>query len=117
MASTVLLVANDRQLQDFVLEFLPHQELTVISSPAQAASLLQTHRYALVILTNFGLSPAHVLSAIPKERGYPVLFLTGYVNAAIETQCQEKHIHCRTVPIDPSALRSELRLALDDVEA
>ena len=67
-----------------------------------------------MILTNFGLAPTQALSAIPKERDYPALFLTGYIDAAIAAECLQRNIHYRTVPIDPSALQRELRLALDD---
>jgi CheY-like chemotaxis protein len=111
----ILLLVNDGELREFMLEFLQHHRTTVATSTAEARSLLQTGRYALVIVTNFGIGPSDAVSAIPEGRDYPALFLTGYLDESVEATCRAKKLPVRRVPIAPGTLQRELRLALDEV--
>ena len=72
-------------------------------------------RYALVIVTNFGIGPADAVSLIPERRDYPALFLTGHLDESVKATCRAKNLPYYTVPIAPGALQRELRLALDEV--
>lgn len=95
-------------------EFFPGSSLTIVASPEQAAALLASDHYALVVLTNFGIGPREAVTMIPDRRDYTVFFLTGHVDSSIEAVCRSKQIHYRTMPIAPDVLRRELRIALDD---
>ena len=111
----ILLLVNDRQLRDFMLHFLQNHRTTVPTSTPQAELLLQRNRYALVIVTNFGIPPSDAVSVIQERRDYPALFLTGNLDGSLEATCRAKDLPYSMVPIDPGALQRELRLALDDV--
>ena len=111
----ILLLVNDRQLRDFMLHFLQNHLTTVATSTAQAELLLERNRYALVIVTNFGIRPSDAVSVIQERRDYPALFLTGNLDASLEATWRAKDLPYSMVPIDPGALQRELRLALDDV--
>ena len=106
---------NDGQLREFMLAFLQNHHTTVATSTAKARVLLQRNRYALVIVTNFGIGPADAVSVIEERRDYPALFLTGHLDESVEAACQVKNLPYHKVPIDPGALERELRLALDEV--
>ncbi len=110
----VLLVADDKCLRDLMLHCLQNQSVTVASSAEEAQELLGVDRYALVIMTNFGIPPLVALSVVLERRDYPVLFLTGYMDEAVKDICLRKKIHWRTVPIETGTLLRELRLALDE---
>ena len=111
----ILLLVDDDLLREFMLAFLQNHHTTVATSAAEARSLLQRNRYALVIVTNFGIGPADAVSVIQEVRDYPALFLSGNLDESVETTCQAKNLPCYKVPIAPGALQRELRLALDDL--
>jgi CheY-like chemotaxis protein len=111
---TVLLLVNDAQLEELLLSFLQGWQAAIVRSPAALRDRLARARYPLVIVTNFGLSPLQAVEAVPAERDFPVLFLTGYVDDDLARQCAAKRLPACRVPIDPPDLLRELRLALDD---
>jgi hypothetical protein len=110
----ILLLVGDTVLQGLIVAFLSGRPVTIASTPDEAAGLLSRHRYRLFIATNFGVNPRDALAVIPRDRDYPVLFLTGSYNEDIADACAEKEIPLRTVPISPKNLVRELRIALDD---
>ena len=110
----VLVIVGDQGFRDIVLECLGSHRVTVASMPWEASTLLGAHRYRLVIATNGGIPPLLTLEAIPAERDYPVLFLTGHWDAAVEAVCRDKQVVARRVPFGLDEFRQELRLALDD---
>ncbi len=115
MRLDILLLASDTGARDFVLRFLDHHRVTVAATPEEAAVLLTARRYGLFLATNFGVSPWEALAAVPKERDYPVLFLTGHLTREIEQECAEKSIPSLRVPEALDVLRGMLRLALEDL--
>ena len=69
-----------------------------------------------MVITNFGVGPWQAVAAIPAKRDYPAMFLSGYVDAAIEKDCMLKQIPWFPAPIKADELQRELRIALDEVE-
>jgi hypothetical protein len=110
----VLVIVGHDGFRDLILECLGNRPVTVASTPWEATTLLGAHRYPLVIATNGGIPPLLTLEAIPQEHDYPVFFLTGHWDAAVEAVCRDKRIAARRVPLDLDELRQELRIVLED---
>jgi len=110
----VLVIVGHYGFRDLILECLGNQPVTVASTPWEASTLLGAHRYRLDIATNGGIPPLLTLDAIPPKHDYPVLFLTGHWDVAVEAVCRDKQVVVRRVPIGLDELRQEIRLALED---
>jgi DNA-binding response OmpR family regulator len=110
----VLVLANESVLCAWLYQFLPRHNITLATSPEAARQLLSGRRYALVIITNFGLSPWDAAAVIPETRDYPVLFLTSLMDENLQCVCQRKGIAWKTGPFAEANLRRELRVALED---
>ncbi len=115
MRLEILLLAADPGARDFVLRFLDRHRVTVTASPEEAALLLAGRRYGLFLATNFGVSPWEALAAVPADRDYPALFLTGHLTSEMEQECADKSIPSLRVPEALDVLRGMLRLALEDL--
>jgi hypothetical protein len=115
MRLEILLIAADPGARDFVLRHVGRHRVTVAASPPEATTLLATHRYGLVLVTNFGIRPDEALVPIPARRDYSVLFLTGHVTHRIEKACVEKAIPMLRIPEAIDILRGEIRLVLEDL--
>ncbi len=87
----ILLLASDPSLLR-LLEFLPRHSVTVVHSPEEVPAAVERRRFALVVIMNFGVGPWQAFAAIPAKRDYPAMFLSGYVDAAIEKDCALKQI-------------------------
>jgi CheY-like chemotaxis protein len=110
----VLLLVADTALLELMADILDRHRTTVCACPGQARKLLAEHRYDLVVVTNFGISPWAAVRIIPARRDYPVLFVTGYLDAGLEQECRAKGIAWVQVPASIDEMRRELRIALDD---
>lgn len=110
----VLVLVNDRNCEDFLLSFLEGWPVERVSSPDHLRERLEHETFPLVIVTNFGLGPWQAVDAVPVERGFPVMFLTGHLDGRLARECAAKRIPVHRVPIEPTALIRELKLALDD---
>jgi hypothetical protein len=111
----VLLLVGDAQLREFVLRVLRNRRTTICKTPAEARERLRVGRYALVVITNFGIGPFHAVEVIPADRDYPALFLTGYMDDWLSAFCRDREIPWRQAPVRLDDLRRELRIALEDL--
>ena len=110
----VLVLVDDRHGEEFLLAFLGDWPVEAVSSPEDLRERLKQGSFSLVIVTNFGVRPWQAIDCVPAERAFPVLFLTGHLDARLAHDCAAKRIPVHRVPIEPRALFRELRLALDD---
>lgn len=110
----VLLLIADRQLKELFLSFLRGLKVTIAASTAEATVLLRRHKYGLYLATHCGIGPHDAVASIPMTRDYPVLFLTGYCDDEIAAACIEKGVPRHMLPVPPTELIRELKLALDD---
>jgi len=110
----VLVLVDDRNGEEFLLEFLGDWPVEAVNSPEELRERLKQGSFPLVIVTNFGVRPWQAIDCVPAERGFPVLFLTGHLDGRLARDCAVKRIPVHRVPIQPQALFRELRLALDD---
>lgn len=117
--ANILLLVNDPPLRHLIaaalIYWLPAHALTIVTSPAEAAGRLAARRYALVVLTNWGVVPRAAVDVVPADRQYPVIFLTGFRDQEIEHECKAKAIPYLLTPLETPSLRQELRLALGDL--
>jgi hypothetical protein len=97
----VLLLANDASLRELMLGCLGRCRTTACGTPAEARKLLRVARYALVLITNFGVGPFHAVEVIPADRDYAVLFLTGYMDARLASLCRDRSVPWRRMPLEP----------------
>jgi CheY-like chemotaxis protein len=110
----VLLLVADDTLRELMVDILDRHRTTACACPAEARALLTEQRYDLVVITNFGIAPWAAVRIIPGRRDYPVLFMTGYLDAGLERECRAKGIAWVQVPASIDEMRRELRIALDD---
>jgi len=116
----VLLVAADRGARSFVLQAIDaagHTRTTVAESPAEARTLLNAHRYSLVIATNLGIPPWLAIEVIPRDRTYEGMFISGHWDDQIVRECEVRQLYCVRVPCDFNALREEIVKILSKVQA
>jgi hypothetical protein len=112
----VLVVARSDRLRDLVVDSFGSWPVHLAGSAEAAAAALGHQRFALVVVTNFGLGPLAAINAVPAVRTFPALYLGGVVNATVREACQLRRIPIKTVPIPLSELHREIRLALDAIE-
>jgi hypothetical protein len=101
----ILLLLADQDLEEFMTAALAGHAVTVVKAPDDMPVLTRTGSYDLVIVTNFGVGPHAALDAVPMERSYPAMMITGYIDTQIEAKAARKHVPVLRVPIDPRALR------------
>ena len=114
---SVLVLVADPRGRVYLSSVLERHRVTLATTADEAAALLRREQYSLVIVTNLGLPPWLALDAIETKRDYPVLFLTGYVDAVIESICRAKEIPWLRFSDEISSLPGELRVALEDTIA
>ncbi len=110
----VLLLVADATLRDLMAGMLERHRTTICTGPAEAREHLTRRRYDLVVITNFGIAPWAAVQVVPRSRDYPVLFFTGYLDAALAQECRARRIPWVQVPAPIADMRRELRIALDD---
>lgn len=111
----VLLVAADRHSRTLVaqaIDAVGDTWLTVAGSPGEARTLLNAHRYGLVIATNLGIPPWLSIDVIPIDRSYEAMFIGGYWEDDFVPECELRRLHCVRVPCDFDTLREEIAKAL-----
>lgn len=92
----VLLVAADHPSRTFVAHVIDEiggTGLTVAGSPGEARTLLNAHRYGLVIATNLGIPPWLSLDVIPVEHAYEAMFIGGYWEDDFVRECERRRLH------------------------
>lgn len=114
---SILVLVADPGGREYLSSVLQRYRVTLSARPDEVADLLRRQRYSLVIITNLGLPPWLALEAIEAERDFPVLFLSGHVDAGIESICLQKRIPWLRVPDELKSLPHELRVALEDLNA
>lgn len=114
----VLLIAADRQARALVTQAIDaagHTRLTVAESPGEARTLLNAHRYGLVIASNLGISPWLSIDVIPIDRTYEAMFISGHWDEDILRECEVRGLHRVRVPCDFDVLRQEIARVLSQV--
>ena len=109
----VLALLDDDGGHHLIIESLSSDyPVTIASTALEAAHLLAAFTYRLVIVTNFGIPPAHALSAITAEHSYPVLFISGHFDDDFRRECALKRIRSMKMPFTLKELRAEVGAAL-----
>jgi prepilin signal peptidase PulO-like enzyme (type II secretory pathway) len=114
----VLLVAADRHARALVaqaIDAVGHTRLTVADSPGEARTLLNAHRYGLVIATNLGIPPRLSIDVIPIDRTYEAMFISGHWDDELVRECELRRLHRVRVPCDFDVLRDEIAKILSKV--
>jgi len=107
----VLLVAADppaRALVAQAIDAVGHTRLTIADSPGEARTLLNAHRYGLVIPTNLVIPPWLSIDVIPVDRTYEAMFLSGHWDDGLVRECEVRRLHRMRVPCDFDVLRDEI---------
>lgn len=107
----VLLVAADRHSRTLLahaIDAAGDTWLTVAGSPGEARTLLNAHRYGLVIATNLGIPPWLSIDVIPIDRSYEAMFIGGYWDDDFVRERERRRLHCVRVPCDLDTLRGEI---------
>ena len=116
----VLLIAADRHSRALVVQAIDAAScarLTVAESPGEARTLLNAHRYGLVIATNLGIPPWLSIDVIPIDRSYEAMFIGGYWEDDFVGECERRRLHCVRVPCSFETLRDEIAQALSTASA
>jgi hypothetical protein len=111
----VLLVAADRHARALVVQAIDatgRVRLTVAESPGEARTLLNAHRYGLVIATNLGIPPWLAIDVVPVDRQYEAMFIGGYWEDDFVRECEVRRLRCVRVPCSFDTLRDEIANAL-----
>ena len=96
--------------------FSSDYSVTIASAAFEAAHLLATFTYRLVIVTNIGMPPAHAFSVIPADHPYPELFIiSGDFDDDLRRECALKRIRSMRMPFTLDKLRAEVTAARRDL--
>jgi prepilin signal peptidase PulO-like enzyme (type II secretory pathway) len=114
----VLLVAADRHARALVaqaIDAVGHTRLTVADSPGEARTLLNAHRYGLVIATNLGIPPRLSIDVIPIDRTFEAMFISGHWDDDLVRECELRRLHRVRVPCDFELLRDAIAKVLSKI--
>jgi hypothetical protein len=103
----ILLLVGDNPVREVLMKLLGDHDVTVVTHPAEARTLVAFHRYGLVIVTNLGESPWEAIEVIPEERDWPALFISGHWEPELESICAARRVPRLPAPFDvPTFLRA-----------
>jgi hypothetical protein len=95
-------------------EALIGRDVIVARTVVDASSLLQTNRWAAVIVTNYGVGATDAVAIVPAQRPYPALLVTNHWDAQLEEECLARDVRVVHAPVELTVLRKAVDDAISD---